>query len=88
MAGNNIIKKKTGGRRAPHANPVKLVEPGVDDILCGKDRACALHKGSQRFRAVIDTYRATYQKACTKVSGKLLSTWKERAVLIFMVLYA
>jgi len=36
------------------------------DILCGKDRACALHKGSQRFRAVIDSYRARYQKATTK----------------------
>jgi hypothetical protein len=63
MAGT---KKTTGGRRAPHANPVKLAQPGEDDILCGKDRACALHKGSQRFRAVIDSYRATYSKAVTK----------------------
>lgn len=63
MAG---VKKTTGGRRAPHANPIKLSQPGDDDILCGKDRACALHKGSQRFRAVIDSYRATYQKASTK----------------------
>lgn len=64
MAGTT--KKTTGGRRAPHANPVRLAQPGEDDILCGKDRACALHKGSQRFRAVIDSYRATYSKAVTK----------------------
>jgi len=57
---------KKSGRRAPMANPVRLSQPGEMDILCGKDRACALHKGSQRFRAVIDSYRARYQKATTK----------------------
>ena len=38
----------------------------ITDVLCGKDRSCALHKGSQHFKSVIDSYRATYQKAHTK----------------------
>ncbi|CAB9515312.1 expressed unknown protein [Seminavis robusta] len=57
---------KKSRRSQPHDNPVKLKSPGENDILCGKDRACALHKGSQHFRAVIDQYRTTYQKAVTK----------------------
>lgn len=67
------MSTKKGGRRAPHSNPVKLAVPGEDDILCGKDRACALHKGSLSFRAVIDSYRATYQKATTKYDKMCLT---------------
>lgn len=43
-----------------------IMDPGKEDILCGKEKHCVSHPGSLNFRAVIDKYASKYQEAVTK----------------------
>ena len=60
------VQVRSLGERRETLRTTGIVEPNKHDILCGKDKECLSHYGSQRFHAVIEAHCNEYQQATTK----------------------
>ena len=59
-------RKGRRSSRQPQAPTQMVLEPTEWDVLCAKEKFAIVHKGTRRFRALIDDYQARYADAANK----------------------